>query len=125
MFSHEMIESLPGWFCNAGPQSDCVISTRVRLARNLVDHQFPFKASLLERKKIFNKIAEAVGKIPQYKDFTNLNFSQTEKINQQFLFENRVVSKDLITLEGDRGVIYDFEKCLSIMRPDPQACLSR
>lgn len=115
MFSVEMIESLPGWFCNSGPHSDCVISTRVRLARNLVDRQFPFKASLLERKKVFNEVTEAVSKVPQCKDFTNLNFSHTEKIDQQFLFENRVVSKDLITLEGDRGVIYDFDKCLSIM----------
>ena len=115
MFSREVIESLPGWFCNTGPGSDCVVSTRVRLARNLVDRQFPFKASLLERKKIFKEVADAVTKIPQCRDFTTLNFSHIEKIHQQFLFENRVVSKDLISLEGDRGVIYDFEKCLSIM----------
>lgn len=115
MFSLEMIERLPEWFCNTGPHADCVISTRVRLARNLIDRQFPFKASLLERKKIFGEITEAINKVPQCKDFATLNFSQTDKVNQQFLFENRVVSRDLITLEGDRGVVYDFDKCLSIM----------
>ncbi len=115
MFSLELIESLPEWLCNTGPHSDCVISTRVRLARNLVDHQYPFKASLLERKKVFKEVLGAIKKVPQCKDFKSLNFSHTEKINQQFLFENRVVSKDLISLEGDRGVIYDFGKCVSIM----------
>jgi len=78
----------------------------VRLARNLADFRYPAKASLLERKKIFNQVSAAVEKVPQCRDFTHLNFAGVEKIHQQFLFENRVVSSELLHAEGDRGVIW-------------------
>lgn len=115
MFSHELIENVPAWLCNSGPDTDCIISTRVRLARNLADHQFPFKASLLERKNVFKEVSAAVGEIPRCKECTCLNFSDIERVDQQFLFENRVVSHDLIDLSGDRGVICDFNSSISIM----------
>ncbi len=115
MFSPDMIERIPVWFSNSGPDADCVVSTRVRLARNLADHHFPAKASLLERKDIFEEIASAVEKVPECNDCTSLNFSQLEKVDQQFLFENRVVSHDLIDADGDRGVICDQDSAIGIM----------
>jgi len=47
--------------------------------------------------------------------FVPIHGSKLEKINQQFLFENRVVSHDMLAGEGDRGVICDEESSLSIM----------
>ncbi len=115
MFSPDMIERVPAWFRNNGPDADCVISTRVRLARNLADRQFPSKASLLERKDIFEEVVTAVKNIPECTDCTSLNFSQMDKVAQQFLFENRVVSHDLIDSYGDRGVICDRDSNISVM----------
>ncbi len=115
MIPGEIIEQLPPWFKNDGPDSDCVISTRVRLARNVVDYQFPLKASLLEKKNLFAAITEAVSTIPQCKDFTPLNFSNVEKVQQEFFLENRIVSSDLIVQEGDRGVIFEYGNSMSIM----------
>ena len=115
MFSDNVIENIPAWFNNSGPEADCVISTRARLARNVADHQFPCKASLSERKSIFDEVAAAIRDIPQCKDSTCLNFSAIERISQQFLFEKRVVSNELVNFEGDRGVICDFNNHISIM----------
>ena len=115
MFSDNVIENIPAWFSNSGPEADCVISTRVRLARNVAEFQFPSKASLSERKNIFDKVTAAIREVPQCKDTTCLNFSAVERINQQFLFEKRIASNELIRFEGDRGVMGDFNNRISIM----------
>lgn len=115
MFTPDMIERIPVWFSNNGPDADCVVSTRVRLARNLANHHFPSKASLLERRDIFEEVTAAVKRISFCNDCTSFNFSQLEKINQQFLFENRVVSHDLIDADGDRGVVCEQDGSVSIM----------
>lgn len=115
MFSSNIIDNIPAWFNNSGPDTDCVISTRVRLARNLADHKFPGKASLSERKNVFDEVTAGVRNVPQCKGCTCLNFSDIERVSQQFLFENRVVSNELINTDGDRGVIYDINSRISIM----------
>ncbi len=115
MFSPEAIERIPAWFSNSGPDADCVISTRIRLARNLANHQFPSKASLLERRDVYDEVAAAAEKVMPNTEYTALNFSHTERIDQQFLLENRVVSHDLISCDGDRGVICDCSSEISIM----------
>lgn len=115
MFSSSVIENIPAWFNNRGPGADCIISTRIRLARNLSGHQFPGRASLMERKDIFNEVLESVKNIPQCNNFTCINFSDIKRINQQFLYEKRVVSSELINTDGDRGAAYDFNSHVSIM----------
>ena len=90
MFSSDVIENIPAWFNNGGPGAECIISTRIRLARNLAGHQFPVRASRLERKDIFDEVTEAVKNIPQCKKSTCLNFSDIERVNQQFLYEKAV-----------------------------------
>jgi protein arginine kinase len=115
MFTPDIIERVPAWFSNNGTDVDCVVSTRVRLARNLANRHFPAKASLLERKDIYEEITKAAKRVPECSECASINFSQLEKIDQQFLFENRVVSHDLINAEGDRGVICDPDSTLSIM----------
>lgn len=115
MFASELIEDIPNWLTNKGPQTDCVISTRVRLARNLANHIFPYKASFLERKNIFDLLSKEIGKLTHCKNSTCLNFVKTEGVDQEFLLENRMVSSDLINGEGDRGVVYNASCGTSIM----------
>ena len=115
MFSKEFSKTIPDWFSNKGPYSDCIISTRVRLARNLHHYRFPLKASVIEKKEIYNKLNDAIISLSQCKKSRSLNLSKLEKVDKQFLFENRVVSSDLINLEGERGVIFDSNHRISIM----------
>jgi protein arginine kinase len=115
MFSPDTTEIIPAWFSVSDKGPDCVISTRIRLARNLADHQFPSRASLLERKNVFEKVTGVIREISFFEGFRCLNFSGTEKIDQQFLLENRIVSKELLNIEGDRGVIFNDAGSISVM----------
>lgn len=48
------------WYIGAGEQNDVVISTRVRLARNLSDHPFPCKLNTKQRTELNSLIEKAV-----------------------------------------------------------------
>ncbi len=46
---------MSNWYLQNGKESDVVISTRIRLARNIKDFRFPNKYSKEESKKILEK----------------------------------------------------------------------
>ncbi|MGD9201841.1 MAG: ATP--guanido phosphotransferase [Chitinispirillia bacterium] len=115
MLTDEFYNTIPDWFSNNGPYSDCIISTRIRLARNLIHHKFPLKASFIEKKEIFSKLNDAILSLSQCKKNYSLNLSKLKNLDKQLLFENRIVSSDLINLEGERGVVFDLNHRISIM----------
>lgn len=109
------IEQLPLWFTGDGIDSDVVLSTRIRLARNLAKYSFPSKNSLLEKRTLFAKISGAVGHIPSCQTFVRYNLNEMDDIEKRFLFEKRMISHRLLKIDGDRGVICDQEGTYSIM----------
>jgi protein arginine kinase len=108
-------EPLPAWIDGTGPEADTVISTRIRLARNLANHRFPPHASTAERSAIFRKVAGVLAARPFENAFTVINFSAVGRLEQQLLVEKRAASPDLLSLDGDRGVAHDASHRVAIM----------
>ncbi|HEX3018818.1 MAG TPA: protein arginine kinase [Chitinispirillaceae bacterium] len=109
------IDLLPAWFNNSGPDSDVVISSRIRLARNLVHRPFPYHASAAERKLVYSEVTDVLQNEAKLPDFEILDFNSLEKLQQQFFVEERVVSPDLMNFEGQRGVACDPTRRVNIM----------
>ncbi len=103
------------WLKGAGPQSDIVISTRVRLARNLADFPFLTRATVAQRKELEEilrreiKASGALQKDPYYP------LDGAPPTDLQFLVERHLISKDLASSEGARGVAFSEREVVSIM----------
>lgn len=108
-------QNLPIWFSNNGPQSDLVISTRVRLARNLQNHRFTYHADKKERKKTFEYISGILSTTKEFSAFNLYNCSTLSPVDQQFLLEERIISPDLLSIDGDRGVAVEKTHHTSFM----------
>ncbi|NLG17701.1 MAG: ATP--guanido phosphotransferase [Fibrobacter sp.] len=106
---------LPAWFDDNGPDKDVVTSTRVRLARNLAKRRFPYHASANERKQAFKEIAAVIENENRFRSFDLANFSDLKSLAQMFLVEERVASPDMLTIEGDRGVLFDSSRRVNVM----------
>jgi protein arginine kinase len=81
---------MPPWFDGGGPDGDVVISTRIRLARNLSGHRFPAHASIAEKEEIFDKAASSLRGTPRRKsayEFEVINIGQIGRLQQHFLVE--------------------------------------
>ena len=111
----ELPEELPLWFSGTGPQSDLVISTRIRLARNLTSHRFTYHAGRNERKEVFDKITGVLGGYREFKNFSIINCADITQLDRELLLEERLVSPDLLSVEGDRGVAIENTRRMSVM----------
>ncbi|HED52923.1 MAG TPA: hypothetical protein ENJ00_01810, partial [Phycisphaerales bacterium] len=58
----ELVGRLPIWLAEGGPDDDVVLSSRVRLARNVAGHRFTPKASADERRDVLCQIREGLTK---------------------------------------------------------------
>ncbi|MGI5824934.1 MAG: protein arginine kinase [Bacillota bacterium] len=110
-------------FANWTKQSDknenIVISTRLRLARNLTKEKFPQQLSGDEARNVALKIKEAVYKYeksPLNKDhFNYYDLSVLTQVQRQVLFEKHFISRNLVNKSYGREVVINDEQNLAIM----------
>lgn len=113
------LETLAGqcgeWLRGSGPESDIVISSRVRLARNLADFPFIRKCTDSDRDSIERVVRERIGAVQQWKDAAYFDVAQLPDIDRQFLVERQLISRELAESDGARGVLIDGEEKFSLM----------
>jgi len=88
------LEKICGKFLQeAGPEADVVISSRVRLARNIRGNLFPPLASNLQRKKILQLFREILQKEEeQFSRFQLLELDSISSVFKQVLVEKHLIS---------------------------------
>ena len=101
------------WLRGTGPESDIVMSSRIRLARNLADFPFINKASRNERAEIEATVRSAI--VAAAPELTYLDVKALNPIDRQLLFERQLISRDHANAEGSRGVAIGQEENVSIM----------
>jgi protein arginine kinase len=106
---------LPVWFDGHGPDAQIVVSTRVRVVRNLAGYRFVTHASLKERTALFERISGLLESQHSFSSLAVVNFSAVPKVAQQLLAEKRIAHQCLLNCEGDRGVAYDRRYRVNIM----------
>ena len=101
----------PAWLEGEAPDSDVVISSRVRCARNLEGHRFPHHASHTELEMILQKVLEAA-KHPRLE--LNIQHKLTAA-ERDYLLGNRLISADFLPNEPGRALLTDENRLVSIM----------
>ncbi len=102
------------WLSGEGPESDIVISTRIRLARNLDDQPFLSRTSPEQRTAIERGLAEAIRKrFGERLEYQNL--CELSPVDRLCLVEKHLISKDHASSDGDRGVAFDDQGRVSIL----------
>lgn len=76
--------------------NDVVISSRIRLARNLGKFKFPSYISSEDANKVFNTFAEAINRIDKNKDFSLVSMNDLDLIDSNVLMEEHIISPELI-----------------------------
>ena len=82
------------WLRGSGPESDIVISSRVRLARNLADFPFISRASQQDRTDIELALRENVLKLEDSADLEYVNVNELKVLDRQFLVERQLISRE-------------------------------
>ncbi len=104
------------WLRGSGPESDIVISTRIRLARNLADFPFVRRCTPADRIAIERIVRDGIDKVAPWKDrITYVNVADIGQVDRQFLVERQLISRELSEADGARGVAIDNDETFSVM----------
>lgn len=88
------------WLEASGEHADIVLSTRVRLARNLQGHAFGGRARVNDREAVLRRFKESTERSPVLKGGTLLEMSNVGARVRRILLERRLVTRDLLGEEG-------------------------
>jgi protein arginine kinase len=111
-----LLPNLGEWLRGSGPDVDVVVSTRIRLARNLADVPFTTRASVAQKGEIEGRVREAVAKAELNPGLDYLSVAGLPPIDRLFLVERQLISRELAnTMDGPRGVAFDPRESVSVM----------
>lgn len=111
----ELTNNISEWLKGAGPYSDSVISSRVRLARNLEKVPFSHRASKSQAEETLKTIEKAVSKVSNLKDSAVFHLSALDSIDRQFLVERHLMSLDFAKSPNHKALIIEKQEIVSIM----------
>jgi len=99
------------------PESDVAISSRVRLARNLVSYPFSARMTRKQSAEILEKVRDALF---SSKDAENMGLSYVDMqslapLDRQLLAERHLISPEFVESDNNRAVILSKDEKISIM----------
>ncbi len=108
------------WLDASGPHADVILSTRVRLARNLQGHAFGNHAREEERQRIYDEVLDAARAHPRLADSTTVDLAVAPRLTRQVLLERHLISREIAGEEGGAprpgaGLIAGPGETLSLM----------
>lgn len=107
---------MEGWYIEKGPESDVVMSSRVRLARNFKDYPFPFKMNKEDGEKVIEKVKDAVFNSSYSEgDFEFKDMQKMSLIDKQVLVEKHLISPNLVAGRTGSAAIISRDEKISIM----------
>ncbi len=110
-----LLDQLTPWLRGQGPENDIVISSRIRLARNLSGYPFDSKMSKQDRESIDSAVQAILPEVFQEEDTLYLDIEKIGPLNCQFLAERQLISREHALGEGKRSVVIDPKERFSLM----------
>jgi protein arginine kinase len=111
-----LLPNLGEWLRGTGPESDVVVSTRIRLARNVVNYPFTNRATSHQKAEIATRAKDALTKAELPYRLDVVDVATLNPLDRQFLVERQLISRELATvLDGPRCVAFDEKESVSIM----------
>ncbi len=107
--------SQSAWLNSNGPESDVVMSCRVRLARNLVGFPFVVRASDSQRRELVHLAHEVVLQSDLSQEMIWVDLTEATARDRQLLVERHLISRHLAEAEIPRAVAVSEDETLSIM----------
>lgn len=103
------------WLRGTGPLCDVVVSSRIRLARNLVEYPFLTTASATERTEIFRRLADASTSLGDKEELLLVDIDAATELDREILVERHLVSQQHVAAEGSRGVTVSSDETRALM----------
>lgn len=103
------------WLRGTGPEADIVMSSRIRLARNLAAFPFTNRANNHQKSDLEALLRERITKLELSPRLNYFGIASLSPLDRQFLIERQLISREISSADGPRGVAIDDREIVSVM----------
>src|SRR3954451_1676095 len=111
----DLTQSAGEWLRGSGPMSEIVISSRIRLARNIAGYHFLTKCTRHQRTSLEHKMRDVILGAGLVAQMLYVDLDTAPEVDKQLLVERPLISKPHAAAEASRGVAVGETETLSIM----------
>lgn len=111
----DLADNTGEWLRGTGPESDIVISSRIRLARNVAKYPFLSRANVKQKKELEELIRTKIIEADVTPALSYINLSELSSVDRLFLVERHLISKEHAEGEKERGVAFEKSENISVM----------
>ncbi|MFO0838244.1 MAG: protein arginine kinase [Phycisphaerae bacterium] len=111
----EVARQASEWLRGDGPLHEIVISTRVRLARNIAGYPFLPRSDADQRTEIADTIEAGVRKSPSLSAHVHVDVEAIDELDRTLLVERQLISRQHAEGNGARRVVFHPSEVSSIM----------
>ncbi|MFA5038373.1 MAG: protein arginine kinase [Candidatus Omnitrophota bacterium] len=111
----DFINQVSSWLKGTGPNSDIVISSRIRLARNLALTPFPHWAKKNQSEQVLVSCKGAFERTRELKDAVYLRLDELDNIDKQFLVERHLMSNEHAVRAAQKALCLTPTEDIAIM----------
>jgi protein arginine kinase len=111
----KLINNFAKWLNGEGNQADLIISSRIRLARNLNKIPFPNKANPDDLQKVIDAIKEKFRVVSHLEKAMYIDMLDLSELDRQFLMERRLISHDFVGTKNPAAIIVNPDETICIM----------
>ena len=103
------------WLRGTGPESDIVISSRIRLARNVAEYTFPPRADEATRRTINTLLEEHLASLTTAPNLLAIDVAALSSLDRKFLVERQLISREHAECSGARSACIGSKETVSLM----------
>jgi protein arginine kinase len=111
----DMIKRPAGWLDGSGDESEIVLSSRVRMARNVESRRFPQNADTDELAAVLEEARAASERAGVFGEDGYLSMGNVSSLDRQFLAERHLVSREFLFNSANRGLMVNTSEDLCLM----------
>jgi protein arginine kinase len=106
---------MKGWMQGNGPHNDIILSSRIRLARNIAGIPFPSGLEVEKAKEVIAMVRSSLSKGETPLDFKSLTMNELPLLERQVLVERHLISPVLSKNDASGAAIISSDGTASIM----------
>lgn len=111
----DMADNPARWLSGSGEENEIVLSSRVRLARNLEDRRFTHNAKKDELSSVLTEVRSAADATALFDGARYFPMGNISTLDRQFLAERHLVSREFLFNSSNRGLVVNTAEDLCLM----------
>ena len=111
----QLIQQGVPWLSDSGPGGGIVVSTRVRLARNLAGYPFPARATVAQRRAVMFLVEGLATQLLGVDAVVRAEMEECDDVDRLVLLERRLASRELCGSGPGSGLLCTPDETASVM----------